>query len=80
MVIETSAKLLTTSEAAEQLGVSRRQVLTLIGQGRLPAEKIGRDYFIKQGDLRLVKVRPKGRPEGAKDSKPRKRKAETAEE
>lgn len=76
MVIETSAKLLTTIEAAEQLGISRRQVRTLIERGQLPAQKVGRDWFIKQGDLRLVKHRPKGRPEGVKDSKPRKRKSE----
>jgi excisionase family DNA binding protein len=78
-MIETGAKLLTTDEAAEQLDVSRRQVQTPIKQGKLPAERQGRDWFIKQSDLRLVKVRPKGRPQGAKDSKPRKvsrRKAE----
>lgn len=72
MVIETNAKLLTSIEAAEQLGISRRQVRTLIERGQLPAEKQGRDWFIKLSDLRLVKVRPKGRPKGAKDSKPRK--------
>ncbi len=72
MVIETNAKLLTTDEAAEQLGVSRRQVRTLIEREQLPAEKQGRDWFIKVSDLRLVKVRPKGRPAGTKDSKPRK--------
>lgn len=72
MVIETNAKLLNTDEAAEQLGISRRQVQTLIKQEKLPAEKQGRDWFIKASDLRLVKVRPKGRPKGAKDSKPRK--------
>ena len=76
MVIETSAKLLSTTEAAEQLGISRRQVRTLIERGKLSAEKVGRDWFIKASDLRLVKHRPKGRPEGAKDSKPRKRKSE----
>jgi excisionase family DNA binding protein len=72
MVIETNAKLLTTSEAAEQLGISRRQIRTLIERDQLPAEKQGRDWFIRASDLRLVKERPKGRPEGAKDKKPRK--------
>lgn len=72
MVIETNAKLLSTDEAAAHLGVSRRQVQTLIKQGKLPAEKQGRDWFIRASDLRLVKERPKGRPAGAKDSKPRK--------
>lgn len=51
MVIETNAKLLTSIEAAEQLGISRRQVRTLIERGQLPAEKQGRDWFIKLSDL-----------------------------
>jgi excisionase family DNA binding protein len=71
-VIETSAKLLTTIEAAQQLGISRRQIRTMIERGQLPAEKQGRDWFIRAGDLAKVKDRPKGRPAGAKDSKPRK--------
>jgi excisionase family DNA binding protein len=78
MAIETSAKLLTTREAAEQLGISRRQVQTLIERGRLPAQRVGRDFFIRASDLRLVKVRRKGRPIGAKDSKPRKSSRGTA--
>jgi excisionase family DNA binding protein len=71
-MIETDAKLLSTDEAATRLGVSRRQVQTLIKQEKLPATKVGRDWFIRASDLRLVKERPKtGRPRGAKDSKPR---------
>jgi len=72
-VIKLKSKLLNTNEAAVQLGVSRRQVQTLIQRGKLKAEKIGRDWFIRAADLRAVRVRPKGRPAGAKDSKPRKK-------
>jgi excisionase family DNA binding protein len=54
---------LTTKEAAEKLGISVRQVQTLIGQNRLPARKFGRDYVIKEEDLKLVEHRPiTGRP------------------
>jgi len=54
---------LTTKEAAENLGVGIRQVQTLIEQGRLPATKRGRDWFIKKEDLELVRERPiTGRP------------------
>jgi len=56
---------LTTQEAAEELGVGIRQIQTLIKQGRLPATKRGRDWFIKKEDLELesVKNRPiTGRP------------------
>lgn len=57
---------LTTKQAAKILGVSTRRVLQLIHDGRLPAEKHGRDWAIKARDLELVKVRKPGRPKGAK--------------
>ena len=54
---------LTTKEVAEKLNISLRQVQTLIKQGRLPATKHGRDWFVIEADLELVKERPKtGRP------------------
>lgn len=58
--------LMTTRDAAKALGVSLRQVQTLIQQGKLPAEKVGRDYFIMESDLKLVEHRPVGRPPKAK--------------
>jgi excisionase family DNA binding protein len=54
--------ILTTRAAATILGISIRQVQTLIQRGKLPAEKIGRDYFIKDSDLKLVEQRQVGRP------------------
>ncbi len=38
------------------------RVQQLIWDGRLPAEKMGRDYFIKEDDLKLVADRKPGRP------------------
>lgn len=58
-------KLLTTKEAAARLGVSVLRVQQLIWDGRLPAEKIGRDYVIKEADLKLVEDRKPGRPRKA---------------
>jgi excisionase family DNA binding protein len=55
-------KLLTTKEAAARLDVTVTRVQQLIAAGRLPAEKMGRDYFIKEDDLKLVKDRKPGRP------------------
>ena len=52
---------LTTQEVAEQLGVSRRRVQQFINEGRLPAEKKGRDWLIKDEDLHLVADRKPGR-------------------
>jgi excisionase family DNA binding protein len=55
-------KLLTTKEVAARLGISVMRVQQLIWDGRLPAEKMGRDYFIKEDDLKLVADRKPGRP------------------
>jgi excisionase family DNA binding protein len=53
---------LTTKRAAEILSITPRRVLQLIHDGRLPAEKHGRDWSIKPEDLEFVKVRKPGRP------------------
>ncbi|HYP02865.1 MAG TPA: helix-turn-helix domain-containing protein [Pyrinomonadaceae bacterium] len=63
------AKTLTTQEAAERLGISAIRVRQLISAGRLPAEKFGRDYMIKEEDLELVADRKPGRPPKAKVEK-----------
>ncbi len=54
--------LLTTKEAAARLGVTVPRVHTFIKEGRLPAAKMGRDFFIKEEDLKLVENRKTGRP------------------
>jgi len=53
---------LTTKEVAERLRVKVRMVQVLIQSGRLPATKFGRDYMIKEADLKLVEDRKVGRP------------------
>jgi excisionase family DNA binding protein len=56
-------KELTTKEVAEELGISVRQVQTLIQRNRLPATKKGRDWFVMESDLEPVRERKKtGRP------------------
>lgn len=55
-------KLISTKEAAEKLGVSTLRVQQLIWDGRLPAQKVGRDYVIDESNLKLVKDRKPGRP------------------
>lgn len=62
--------LLTTQQAAERLGISQPRIYQLIGEGRLPAQKLGRDYVIDEKDLKLVENRPSpGRPPKAKTEK-----------
>jgi excisionase family DNA binding protein len=54
--------MLTTKQVAEKLGITPRRVQALIEAGRLPATKFGRDYMIKEKDLKLVEDRKVGRP------------------
>jgi excisionase family DNA binding protein len=54
--------LLTTGEAAEELGVSIRAVQIAIKNGRLEAEKHGRDYMIRKSALNTIVRKPAGRP------------------
>ena len=54
-------EMISTSEAAKELGVTTIRVRALISAGRLPAQKIGRDWIIRRVDLDLVRVRKPGR-------------------
>ena len=55
-------ELLTTKQVAERLGISLSRVHQLINEERLPAQKVGRDYVVKEEDLKLVEERKVGRP------------------
>lgn len=59
-----SDALLSVTEAATRLGVSSRRVRALIDAGRLPAQKIGRTWVIREADLAKVTERPQGWPKG----------------
>lgn len=61
-------KLLTTSEAAEKLNVTRWRVSQLIQSGRLKAEKYGQIYLIDIDNLQAVSNRKNGRPAKVKSS------------
>ena len=54
---------LTTKQASEILGVSRRRVIAMIEQGKLKAKKFSNVYMIGESDLRSVENRKNGRPE-----------------
>jgi excisionase family DNA binding protein len=62
-------EFLTTQQAADKLGVHRSRIHALIQAGRLPAEKFGNVYMIKEDDLKLVAERKIGRPLKPKDEK-----------
>lgn len=64
-------EILNTAGAAEKLKISAIRVRQLIREGRLPAQKVGRDYIIEEKDLDLVSDRQTGRPPNnkSKDNK-----------
>ncbi|MCA1590344.1 MAG: helix-turn-helix domain-containing protein [Acidobacteria bacterium] len=53
---------LSTKQAGEILGVSRRRVISLIEQGRLKAERFSNVYMIDRKELETVQIRKNGRP------------------
>lgn len=57
-----SQDLISVTEAADRLGVTRGRVAQLISEGRLPASKVGHVFVIQAQDLELVKDRRPGRP------------------
>lgn len=66
-------KLINTKEASRQLGVNMQRVRQLIAAGRLPAQKVGRDWIIRERDLAKVADRRPGRPKKAESIKKRPR-------
>ena len=61
-IFESMNDFISTKAASEKLGLSIRRVQALITSGRLPAEKIGNSYVVREQSLKLVEDRPTGRP------------------
>ena len=62
-------KLITTSDAANLLGVSSSRVRQFILEERLNSVKIGRDQLLKQSDVEAFASKPRprtGRPKTIK--------------
>jgi len=55
-------KIIDTNKAAKILNVHPSRVRVLIREGRLPAQKVGRDWIIDEMDLDKVRKRKPGRP------------------
>ena len=58
-------KYLTTKQAGHRLGITDARIRKLILTGRLPAQKIGRDWMIKEEDLQKLVIYKRGRPRKA---------------
>jgi excisionase family DNA binding protein len=54
--------LITTSEAAEELGVTVGRIRQLLGTAQLPGRKLGRDWVIRRADLERYKALPPATP------------------
>ncbi len=57
-----SDDLLTTQQAAAELGVTDSRVRQLIIDGKLPAQRFGRSHMIRRSDLKDVAIGNVGRP------------------
>lgn len=51
VVVGTMPEELTTSVAAEQLGISRPTLMKLIRSGELPSHKVGSHHRVKRSDI-----------------------------
>jgi excisionase family DNA binding protein len=58
------ANFITNKEAAARLGISKQRVWQLIQSGKLPAQKVGRDWIIEKKVLERPEIRDRkpGRP------------------
>ena len=74
-----SNEYVSTSEAAEELGITRQRVLQLINQGRLEASRLGNTFMISKAALANVADRTPGRPkkEDIAESPPAKARAKS---
>ena len=80
LVFATMEGYITTTEAAERLGVSSARIRQLVASGKLPAQKFGPVNVVKESDLELIRDRPSaGRPPKVKPApKPAKRRGRKA--
>jgi excisionase family DNA binding protein len=63
---QPQGRLLTVPEAADRLGLSIAMVRRYCTQGKLPAQKLGRDWTIRRRDVERFAALPRrsGRPNG----------------
>jgi excisionase family DNA binding protein len=60
-VPQPRGKLLTIPEAAERLGLSVAMVRRYCSTGKLPAQKVGRDWAVRQRDVERFAASPRRR-------------------
>lgn len=65
VVVGTMPEELTTSVAAEQLGISRPTLMKLIRSGELPSHKVGSHHRVKRSDIEAFRRKRLERQAGA---------------
>jgi excisionase family DNA binding protein len=55
-------KRITTSEAARLLNISKTRVLQLVNAGVISAERVGKQFVLKDKDVKAARGRKPGRP------------------
>jgi excisionase family DNA binding protein len=55
-------ELLSVTQAAKQLGVTRQRVHNLIKNGQIIARKLGRFYYIEPAEIERYQHLPSGKP------------------
>ena len=58
---QPQGRLLTIPEAAERLGLSVAMVRRYCSSGKLPAQKVGRDWAVRQRDIERFAASPRRR-------------------
>lgn len=59
---EANSELLSISQVASELGVTRQRVHDLIKNGQIVARKLGRFYYIDATEMQRYKDKPIGKP------------------
>jgi excisionase family DNA binding protein len=61
--------LLSTAQAAAELGIKQPRLNVLLNSGRLAAMRVGKVWIIRRGDLDAVRDRRTGRPRKKSEEK-----------
>jgi excisionase family DNA binding protein len=59
---EGNSELLSVTQVASELGVTRQRVHDLIKNGQIVACQLGRFYYIEKAELQRYKDKPIGKP------------------
>jgi predicted site-specific integrase-resolvase len=79
MTEKKQVRMLSLKEVAEKTGAAASSIRLWVRQGRFPNAQIeetrlGKLWLVPETDLKYLKLKPAGRPQGSKNKNPRKKK------